>query len=179
MTFSSLFNDLIVLFAFLLIGFVIREIFKPLQRIYIPASIIGGVIALIVGPQVLGLVSIPESFSSMASVMITLVLTCSVIGVDMDKSKANALLYSSVYHGVYLWYANVPGLRPGSPNGEGLVCLTVWMGLRSCVLLLGWTRNCGQRRRRLGGIWDYRQYLCGHDHVDLGCSFMFRGGLGL
>lgn len=53
MTFSSLFNDLIVLFAFLLIGFVIREIFKPLQRIYIPASIIGGVIALIVGPQVL------------------------------------------------------------------------------------------------------------------------------
>ena len=90
MTFSSLFNDLIVLFAFLLIGFVIREIFKPLQRIYIPASIIGGVIALIVGPQVLGLVSIPESFSSMASVMITLVLTCSVIGVDMDKSKANA-----------------------------------------------------------------------------------------
>ena len=87
MTFSSLFNDLIVLFAFLLIGFVIREIFKPLQRIYIPASIIGGVIALIVGPQVLGLVSIP-------------------------------------------------------------------------------------------GIWDYRQYLCGHDHVDLGCSFMFRGGYG-
>lgn len=54
MTFSSLFNDLIVLFAFLLIGFVIREIFKPLQRIYIPASIIGGVIALIVGPAGIG-----------------------------------------------------------------------------------------------------------------------------
>ncbi len=90
MTFSSLFNDLIALFAFLLIGFVIREIVKPLQRLYIPASIIGGVVALIVGPQVLNLVEIPASFGSMASVMIMLVLTCSVIGVDMDKSKANA-----------------------------------------------------------------------------------------
>ncbi len=90
MTFSSLFNDLITLFAFLLIGFVIREIVKPLQKLYIPASIIGGVVALIVGPQVLNLVEIPASFSSMASVMIMLVLTCSVIGVDMDKSKASA-----------------------------------------------------------------------------------------
>lgn len=92
MTFSSIFNDLIVLFSFLLAGFVIREIVKPLQRLYIPASIIGGVLALIMGPQCLGLVEIPESFSSMASVMITLVLTCSVIGVDMDTSKANSYL---------------------------------------------------------------------------------------
>ena len=90
MTFSSMFNDMIVLFAFLLAGFVIREIVKPLQRFYIPASIVGGVLALILGPQVLNLVPIPESFGDMASVMITLVLTCSVIGVDMDKSKASA-----------------------------------------------------------------------------------------
>jgi len=89
MTFSSIFNDLIVLFSFLLAGFVIREFIKPLQHYYIPASIIGGLLALILGPQVLGLIEIPESFSSMAGVMITLVLTCSVIGVDMDKSKAS------------------------------------------------------------------------------------------
>lgn len=90
MTVQSIFNDLIVLFSFLLAGFVIRELVKPLQRFYIPASIIGGILALIMGPQVLGLIEIPESFGSMASVMITLVLTCSVIGVDMDKSKAGA-----------------------------------------------------------------------------------------
>ena len=92
MTFSSIFNDLIVLFSFLLAGFVVREFIKPLQKYYIPASIVGGVIALILGPQVLGFIEIPKSFGSMASVMITLVLTCSVIGVDMDKSKANAYL---------------------------------------------------------------------------------------
>lgn len=92
MTFSSLFNDLIVLFSFLFAGFVIREIIKPLQRLYIPASVIGGTLALVMGPQVLNLVAIPESFASMASVMITFVLTCSVIGVDMDKSKASTYL---------------------------------------------------------------------------------------
>ena len=92
MTFQSVFNDLIVLFSFLLAGFVVREIVKPLQRLYIPASVIGGVLALVLGPQVLGLMSIPESFKSMASVMITLVLTCSVIGVNMDKSKFNAYI---------------------------------------------------------------------------------------
>ena len=90
MTFQSIFNDLILLFAFLLAGFAVREAVKPLQRFYIPASIVGGVLALILGPQVLNLVAIPESWSTMASVMITLVLTCSVIGVDMDKSKASA-----------------------------------------------------------------------------------------
>ena len=90
MTFQSIFNDLILLFAFLLAGFAVREVVKPLQRFYIPASIVGGVLALILGPQVLNLVAIPESWSTMASVMITLVLTCSVIGVDMDKSKASA-----------------------------------------------------------------------------------------
>ncbi|MBP3836573.1 MAG: hypothetical protein J6E31_05720 [Pyramidobacter sp.] len=45
MTFASLFQDLILLFTFLLAGFVIREFVKPLQRFYIPASIVGGVLA--------------------------------------------------------------------------------------------------------------------------------------
>ncbi|MBQ9422396.1 MAG: hypothetical protein IJU32_02335, partial [Pyramidobacter sp.] len=87
MTFASLFQDLILLFTFLLAGFVIREFVKPLQRFYIPASIVGGVLALVLGPQVLGWVEIPKSFSSMAGVMITLVLTASVIGVNVDKDK--------------------------------------------------------------------------------------------
>ena len=87
-TFSSIFNDLILLFSFLLAGYVIRELVKPIQWLYIPASVVAGVIALILGPQVLGLVTIPETFGSMAGVMITMVLTASVIGVDFDSSKA-------------------------------------------------------------------------------------------
>ena len=66
MTFASIFQDLILLFTFLMAGFVIRELVKPLQRFYIPASIVGGILALVLGPQVLGWVTIPKSFSSMA-----------------------------------------------------------------------------------------------------------------
>lgn len=91
-TFSSIFNDMILLFSFLLAGYVIRELVKPIQWLYIPASVVAGVIALILGPQVLGLVTIPETFGSMAGVMITMVLTASVIGVDFDSSKATSYL---------------------------------------------------------------------------------------
>ena len=60
MTFASIFQDLILLFTFLMAGFVIRELVKPLQRFYIPASIVGGILALVLGPQVLGWVTIPK-----------------------------------------------------------------------------------------------------------------------
>lgn len=123
MTFSSIFNDLIVLFSFLLAGFVIREFIKPLQHYYIPASIIGGLLALILGPQVLGLIEIPESFSSMAGVMITLVLTCSVIGVDMDKSKV----------GTYITHlcimVSVYGMQLCIGGGLGSILKNIWPDL--------------------------------------------------
>lgn len=123
MTFSSLFNDLIVLFAFLLVGFVIREIVKPLQRFFIPASIVGGVVALIMGPQVLGLVEIPESFSSMASVMITLVLTCSVFGVDSSKGQGSSyLIHLCIMVSVY-------GMQMFLGCGLGALMENVWADL--------------------------------------------------
>lgn len=123
MTFQSLFNDLIILFSFLLAGFVIRELVRPLQKLYIPASVIGGVLALIMGPQVLNLVQIPESFSSMATVMITLVLTCSVIGVDMDMSKAGA------YFTHLCIMVSIYGMQLCVGTGLGALLNNVWNDL--------------------------------------------------
>ena len=57
--FATVFNDLIVLFCFLIVGFILRELIKPLQKLFIPASVLGGLVALIVGPQVLGLIELP------------------------------------------------------------------------------------------------------------------------
>lgn len=120
MTFQSLFNDLIVLFSFLLVGHVVRELIKPLQRLYIPSSIIGGLIALIMGPQVLNLIEIPESFGSMAAVMITFVLTCSVIGVDMNKEKAGAYLtHLCIMVSIY-------GMQLFVGTGIGAILNNVW-----------------------------------------------------
>lgn len=87
MTLITLQNDVILLFVFLLIGFAIREIVKPLQKLYIPASVVSGVIALIVGQQVLGLVTIPESWGSMSGVLINLVMTAMVFGVTIKKNR--------------------------------------------------------------------------------------------
>jgi ESS family glutamate:Na+ symporter len=85
--FNTVFNDLIFLSVFLLIGVVIREVVKPLQKLFIPASVIGGLIALILGQQVLGFVELPETFSSMPGPMINFVLAAMIFGTTMNKSK--------------------------------------------------------------------------------------------
>lgn len=123
MTFSSLFNDLIVLFALLLAGHAIRELVKPLQKLYIPASVIGGVLALILGPQVLNIIALPESFSSMPGVMITFVLTCSVIGVQMDKSKVSIYLTHTCIM-VFIY-----GMQMCVGTALGCALSKIWSGL--------------------------------------------------
>jgi len=85
--FSTVVHDLMVLMVFLLFGFILRELIKPLQKIFLPAGVIGGTLALILGPQVLGLVEIPETWSGMASPMINIVLTCMIFGTVINRSK--------------------------------------------------------------------------------------------
>ena len=43
----SLFNDMLIIAVFMLAGYLVRELVKPLQRLFLPASLIGGVIALV------------------------------------------------------------------------------------------------------------------------------------
>ncbi|WP_349687739.1 sodium/glutamate symporter [Acidaminococcus sp. DS4831] len=97
MTFASIFNDMVLLGIFLLLGFIIREFCKPIQKLFIPASVVGGVIALIIGPQVLHLVDVPKSFASMSGVLINLVMTAIVFGVTIDKSKIRNYVDFTMY----------------------------------------------------------------------------------
>ena len=60
MTVASLFSDMILIGVFMLAGFFVREIVKPIQKLFLPASLIGGLLALILGQQMLGLVEILE-----------------------------------------------------------------------------------------------------------------------
>lgn len=84
---STVINDLAVLMVFLLAGFALRELIKPLQKLFLPAGLIGGLLALILGPQVLGLVSLPEGWAGMSSPMINVVLTCMIFGTVISRSK--------------------------------------------------------------------------------------------
>lgn len=85
--FATVFNDLIVLFCFLIVGFILRELIKPLQKLFIPASVLGGLVALIVGPQVLGLIELPETLSGMPGPMIVLVMTAMFMGMKVSKAS--------------------------------------------------------------------------------------------
>ena len=100
--FATAVTDLTLLMVFLLLGFVIREIVKPLQKLFLPSALIGGAVALILGPQVLGLIDIPESWSEMATPMINIVLTCTMFGTVLNKSKIKT--YAGAINLVILTY---------------------------------------------------------------------------
>lgn len=69
MSVASLFKDIQVLGLFMLLGFILREICKPIQKLYIPTAMLGGFIALILGQQVLGIMEVPETFDSYSGVL--------------------------------------------------------------------------------------------------------------
>lgn len=123
MTIRSLSNDLLILAVFILVGFFIREKIKPLQKLFLPSSLIGGIIILILGPQVLGYVSVPESFSSMSNVLIDIVMASLVLGVSFNKDKI----------GSYLDYTCIPMIAYGMQMfigvGLGHLLSKVWTGL--------------------------------------------------
>ena len=100
--FQTVVNDLMILMVFLLIGFVIREVCKPIQKLFIPAGIIGGALALILGPQVLGIIELPETWSGMATPTINIVLTCTIFGTMINKSKIKS--YSGAINVIVITY---------------------------------------------------------------------------
>lgn len=95
-------QDLGLLLIFLLIGVVLLRVCKPLKKLFLPAGLIGGVIALILGPQVLGIITIPDSWSGMASPMINVVLTTTLFGAVINKEKLKK--YSSAIDIIVLTY---------------------------------------------------------------------------
>ena len=85
--FSVAVDDLALLLVFLLIGLVLRQLIKPLQKLFLPAGLVGGALALILGPQVLGVIDIPSTWSGMATPMINVVLTCTMFGTVLNAGK--------------------------------------------------------------------------------------------
>ena len=146
MTLTTLQNDVILLGVFLLIGFAVREVVKPIQKLYIPASVIGGALALIAGPQVLGLVEIPESWSSMSGVLINLIMTAMVFGVtiktDRVRNYIDYALLLLIAYGVQIAVgtgigALLANIWPGLPYGWGLMGVFAFWGGHGTVSAAG------------------------------------------
>jgi ESS family glutamate:Na+ symporter len=56
-----------VIGIFLIVGTVLRAKVPLLQKLYLPACVIGGVTALVLGPRMLGILPIPDSIMKTAS----------------------------------------------------------------------------------------------------------------
>lgn len=120
---TAIVDELAVLMVFLLIGFALRELIKPLQKLFLPAGLIGGVLALILGPQVLGWIAIPDSWAGMATPMINIVLTCTIFGTVFSKTKIKSYA-GSIDLIVLTYFAQV-----AVGTLVGLLLTKVWSGL--------------------------------------------------
>lgn len=137
MTLASLYQDIMVLCLLLMAGFVIRSFCKPLQRLFLPASVVAGIIGLVLGPQVLGVVTIPESFPSFNSIMMRIIMTCVVLGISvtakemkehMDYALANIFLYGTqMIIGIVIMLLFVP-IAPDMPAGWGILGTFAYFG---------------------------------------------------
>lgn len=137
MTFSSFFVDLEWFSLLLLAGYLLREFCPPLQKIFLPSAVIGGVIALIGGEQVLGLWQVPEVFSSLSGSLIILIMTCLVWGVKIDLSRIksyadyfcflNAVRFGQVMMGA-LTGILLKMVWTGLPQGWGTMAFSAYFG---------------------------------------------------
>ena len=89
---KAVYNDLIIIGLFLFAGFMIREHCRVLQKLFIPASLIGGVVALLLGPQVLDLVPIPKTFGKYPGSMVNIVMAAISFGISLNKKSATNML---------------------------------------------------------------------------------------
>ena len=80
MDLSSILVDLIVISLFFIIGAVLRAKVSLFQRFIIPASVIGGIIGLVLSDNVLGLIPISDFYPQVANVGIDVVFAGLFIG---------------------------------------------------------------------------------------------------
>ena len=92
MTIGNVIFDLSVLSLFLLAGVAVRGIVKPLQKLFIPASFIGGALLLALGPQGFNLMALPKSTGQYSGTLVDIVLTCLVWGVTINGKKVASYL---------------------------------------------------------------------------------------
>lgn len=100
--FATAVDDLGLLMIFLLVGVLALRVCKPLKKLYLPAGLIGGAVALTMGPQVLGIIEIPSTWSGMATPMINIVLTTTIFGTAINRDKLKK--YAGAIDLVFLTY---------------------------------------------------------------------------
>ncbi len=138
--------DALILFGMLLIaGVIIRELVPALQKVLLPASLIGGFLGLILGQQVLGIIEIPAAFAEFAGIGMRIIMACVPIGITvtaqrlykhLDFTFTNMTAYGfQMIFGVILG-AFLLKFWPGLPEGWGLLGVAAYFGSHGSVPII-------------------------------------------
>lgn len=139
---TEIFNSLILFGLLLIGGVIIRELIPVLQKVLLPASLIGGFLGLILGQQVLGFIEIPITFSEISSLGMRVIMTCVPIGVavsakriyqHLDFTFANMSMYGFQMAFGLLLGSLFCDIWPGLPEGWGLLGVASFFGSHGSV----------------------------------------------
>lgn len=109
--------------VFLILGMILREIIPIFKKLFIPAAIIGGVLLLICGPQVLNLFDISDSIKGYPGFLIIIILTCTVFGSKIDRSRIRSYAdFTVVNAGLY-------GVQLACGVIVGIILSKIWTAL--------------------------------------------------
>ncbi len=88
---QTMLQQFIVLSIFLLVGYAIRVWVKPIRKLFLPASLLGGLLGLLLLPNGLGIIAVSEEwmrdFGQLPGVLITVVITASILGIKLPTLK--------------------------------------------------------------------------------------------
>ena len=138
----EMFNAMIMFGLLLVAGVVIRELVPILQRVLLPASLIGGFLGLILGQQVLGLIEIPQIFSGISSIGMRVIMTCVPIGIGVSAKRIYQHLdftfTNMVQFGIQMVFGILLGaffckIWTGLPEGWGLLGVAAYFGSHGSV----------------------------------------------
>src|SRR5690625_2389820 len=122
----------------LIVGAGIRAVFRPIQALMIPASVLAGILGLLLGPQVLGWLPFSDQLSTYSSVLIAVVFAAVVMIDDFDVRKLNRNVGGFAAHGVLMYSLQVAVgmavvllvLQPlfDAPDSLGVIIFAGWAG---------------------------------------------------
>ena len=142
MTIRALMNMMTAVSMFILLGFFVREFVKPLQKLFLPASLVGGLVMLALGQQGVGLITVPKVLGSVPGVLIDIVMVSLVFGVSFNRKMLHSYLdYVCLPMPAYgmqmcvgtLLGAFLRGAWPGLPVGWGVLGVFSFHGVRGPV----------------------------------------------
>ena len=122
----------------LVLGTLARATIKPLQTMMIPASVIAGVLGLVLGPNMIGLLPFSDQVGTYGSLLIVLVFACLALTDDFNVFKVGRSVAGFAAYGVLMYAAQVAvglllvllllGPLLGTPDSTGVLLFAGWAG---------------------------------------------------